>query len=142
MMSVLCKKKPSLKQNPPPLEQYQMILHPDESEPESNRTIRQQSRPDSWMASLFSWFSEYIPKQSRRAMWLSKPSTWIRSLRLRLRKITPKQAERTKWLTKFLSILTLPGKVFSRSNRVTLRDIQSALDNSNFDEESKINHDL
>ncbi len=71
-------------------------------------------------------------------MWLSKPSTWAKNLRLRLRKITPKQIERTKWLNKLLSI---PGKVFSRSSRVTFRDIQSALDNSKINEDSKLHHD-
>lgn len=129
-MTVLCKKKPSL-------EQYQMALHPNESEPGSNGMVRQRSTSPSWITSLFSWCSEFIPKQSRRAMWLSRPSTWTKNLRLRLRKITPKQIERTKWLNKLLSILSIPGKVFSRSSRVTFRDIQSALDNSKINECSK-----
>lgn len=133
-MTVLCKKKPSL-------EQYQMVLHPNESEPESNRTIRQWSTSPSWITSLLSWCSEFIPKQSQRAMWLSKPSTWAKNLRLRLRKITPKQIERTKWLNKLLSILSIPGKIFSRSSRITFRDIQSALDNSKFNKDSKLHHD-
>ena len=133
-MCVSCKKKPSL-------EQYQMILHPNESEPESNRTIRQRSTSPPWITSLVSWCSKFIPKQSQRVMWLSRPSTWTKNLRLRLRKITPKQIERTKWLNKFLSILSIPGKLFSRSSRTTFRDIQSALDNSKFNEDSKLNHD-
>ena len=136
-MSILCKKKHSLEKYQSPLEQYQMILHPNKSEPESNGTIRQQSRSAPWITSLFSWCNEFIPKQSRRAMWLSRPSTWAKNLRLRLRKITPKQLDRTKWLNKLLSILSIPGKVFSRSSRVTFRDIQSALDNSKFNECSK-----
>ena len=130
-MSVSCKKKPSL-------EQYQMVLHPNESKPESNKTIRQRSTSPPWITSLLSWCSEFIPKQSQRAMWLSKPSTWAKNLRFRLRKITPKQIERTKWLNKLLSI---PGKVFSRSSRVTFRDIQSALDNRKINEDSKLHHD-
>jgi len=126
-MSLLCKKKPSL-------EQYQMALHPNESEPGPKRTTRQRSRSAPWITSLFSWCNKFIPKQSRRAMWLSSPSTWAKNLRFRLRKITPKQIERTKWLSKLLSI---PGKLFSRSSRTTLRDIQSALDNSKFNECSR-----
>ena len=133
-MSLLCKKKPSL-------EQYQMVLHPNESEPGPNRTPRQRSTSAPWITSLFSWCKKFIPKQGRRAMWLSKPSIWVKHLRLRLRKITPKQLERTKWLSKILSILSIPGKVFSRPSRTTLRDIQSALDNSKFNEDSKLNHD-
>jgi hypothetical protein len=129
-MSVLCKKKPSL-------EQYQTVLHPNESEPGLNRTIRQRSTSAPWITFLFSWCNKFIPKQSRRAMWLSRPSIWTKNLRLRLRKITPKQIKRTKWLNKLLSILSIPGKVFSRSRRVTFRDIQSALDNSKFNECSK-----
>ncbi len=129
-MSVLCKKKPSL-------EQYQMVLHPNESEPGSNGTIRQQSRSAPWITSLFSWCSEFIPKQSRRVMWLSRPSTWAKNLRLRLRKITPKQIERTKWLNKLLSILSIPGKVFSRSRRPSFKDVLSSLDNSKINECSK-----
>ena len=133
-MSVLCKKKPSL-------EQYQMVLRPNESGPGPNKMTRQWSTSPQWITSLFSWCKKFIPKQSRRAMWLSKPSVWAKNLRLRLRKITPKQIERTKWLNKLLSILSIPGKVFSRSRRTTLRDIQSALDNSKFNEESKLHHD-
>ena len=127
MMSVLCKKKPSL-------EQYQTALHP----PGSNQTIQQQSRTAPWITSLLSWCSKFIPNQSRRAMWLSSPSVWVKNFRLRLRKITPKQIERTKWLSRLLSF---PGKLFSRPNHVTFRDIQSALDNSHFNEDSKAHQD-
>ena len=132
-MSVLCKKKPSL-------EQYQTVLHPNESEPGSNRTIRQRSTLAPWITSLFSWCSKFIPKQSRRAMWLSSPSVWAKSFRLRLRKITPKQIERTKWLNKLLSILSIPGKVFSRSSRPSFKDVLSSLDNSKINECSKLDY--
>ncbi len=129
-MSVLLKKKPRL-------EQYQMAMRPNESEPESNAAPQQHSTLAPWKT----WCSKFIPKQSQRVMWLSRPSIWIRNLRFRVRRMTPKQFKRARWFNKFLSIMSYPGRIFSRSSGVTFRDIQSALDNTHFNEESKLHQD-
>lgn len=133
-MTVSCKKKPCL-------EQYQMAMRPNESEPESKAAPQQHSTLAPWKTLLSSWCSKFIPKQSRRVMWLSMPSTWIRNLRFRVRKMAPQQFKRARWFNKVLSILSLPGKIFSRSSGVTFKDIQSALDNSHFNEKSKRHQD-
>lgn len=129
-MTVSCKKKPRL-------EQYQMAMRQNESEPGSNEAPQQHSTLAPWKT----WCSKFIPKQSRRVMWLSRPSTWIRNLRFRMRKMVPQQFKRTRWLNKVLSIMSFPGRIFSRSSGVTFKDLQSALDNTKFNEESKRHSD-
>jgi hypothetical protein len=129
-VGILYRKKASLKH-------YNLVLRPNEFGPRPNRILLWLSKPAPWIAKFFSWLNSFIPKQSKRALWLSKPSNWFRKLRKRMKNMSPKPRRRSLWLSRIFDVFR---KLFSKQRSRTFKEIQNALDNSKFNEDSKLKH--